>query len=128
MNVLSRLGIRLEAHGDRLRYCPKSCVTPALAARMKAHKHDLLAHLRGESVEAEPGSPAAPDIDVEAIHRWLDNQVVPQNPQWCPRYGHLRGWRSIYGPHLICAICSPPAFSDIVEEYVEYPGGKPSDR
>ena len=45
---LARLGIQLEAHGDRLRYSPRSAVTPDLADRMKAHKAELLAILRPE--------------------------------------------------------------------------------
>ena len=35
MADLTRLGIRLEAHGDRLRYWPRSALTPELANRMK---------------------------------------------------------------------------------------------
>ena len=52
MTDLAQLGIRIEAHGDRLRYSPRSAVTPDLADRMKDHKGDLLAILRRES----PGS------------------------------------------------------------------------
>ena len=43
---LGRLGIRLEADGDRLRYSPRSALTPDLANRLKAHKAELLAMLR----------------------------------------------------------------------------------
>jgi hypothetical protein len=43
---LGRLGIRLEAHGDRLRYSPRSALTPDLADRLKAHKAELLVMLR----------------------------------------------------------------------------------
>lgn len=39
---LTRMGIRLEAHGDRLRYSPRSAVTPELIERMKANKPELL--------------------------------------------------------------------------------------
>ena len=39
---LTRLDIRLVAHGDRLRYCPRSAVTPHLAALLKAHKAEVL--------------------------------------------------------------------------------------
>ena len=46
MAHLTQLGIRLEAHGDRLRYSPRSAVTPDLADHMKAHKGELLAMLR----------------------------------------------------------------------------------
>ena len=46
MADLTRLRIRLEVHGDRLRYSPRTAVTPELANRMKAHKGELLAMLR----------------------------------------------------------------------------------
>ena len=49
---LDRLGIRIEAHGDRLRYSPRSAVTPDLTRRMKAHKGELLAILRGDTPDA----------------------------------------------------------------------------
>ncbi len=42
---LDRLGVRLEADGDRLRYYPRSTLTPELIARLKAHKGDVLAML-----------------------------------------------------------------------------------
>ena len=45
---LNRAGIRLEAHDDRLRYFPRSKVTPDLLDGMKACKADLLATLTGQ--------------------------------------------------------------------------------
>ena len=39
---LERLGIRLEAEGDRLRYFPRSALTPDLLDGLKAHKAELL--------------------------------------------------------------------------------------
>ena len=42
MTELTQLGIHIEAHGDRLRYSPRSAVTPDLVQRMKAHKAELL--------------------------------------------------------------------------------------
>ena len=53
MADLTRLGIKLEAHGDRLRYSPRSAVTPDLADRMKAHKGELLAILTADPVTLE---------------------------------------------------------------------------
>jgi len=50
---LARLRIRIEAHGDRLRYSPRSAVTPDLAERMKAHKPELLAMLQPEGDETQ---------------------------------------------------------------------------
>ena len=50
---LTRLGIRLEGHGDRLRYSPRSAVTPDLADRMKALKGELLAMLTDDRTTPE---------------------------------------------------------------------------
>lgn len=43
---LDRLGIRLDADGDRLRYHPRSAATPDLLDRLRTHKAALLAILR----------------------------------------------------------------------------------
>jgi len=45
---LARLGITIEAHGDRLRFAPMSVVTSVLLRRLKAHKAELLALLRSD--------------------------------------------------------------------------------
>lgn len=42
---LARRGIRLEASGERLRYAPRSALTPDLLDRLKAHKAELLASI-----------------------------------------------------------------------------------
>ncbi len=51
---LTRLGIQLQVHGDRLRYRPRDALTAELAERVKAHKPNLMAILRvtGPRVEA----------------------------------------------------------------------------
>ena len=48
---LAQRGIRLEAHGDRLRYSPRSAMTPDLAQRMKTNKGELLAILRSPAID-----------------------------------------------------------------------------
>ena len=40
---LARRGIRLEGEGERLRYYPRSALTPELLDRLIAHKAELLA-------------------------------------------------------------------------------------
>jgi len=55
-------GILLEAHGDRLRYSPKSTMTPELAQRMKAQKPTLLAILTADDVPAAVLWQAALDL------------------------------------------------------------------
>lgn len=52
---LARLGIRLAAHGDRLRYAPRSAVTPDLERRLADHKDELLAIVRHAEGEATCG-------------------------------------------------------------------------
>ena len=65
---LARLGIRLETHVDRLRYSPRSAVTPDLAERMKAHKRELLVILQTGGAPA----PLAPIVktSVPADGKW----------------------------------------------------------
>ena len=91
MTDLARLGIHIEAHGDRLRYSPRSAVTPELADRMKAHKGELLAILRRD--------PEAGDTD-EGIE-----VIDPPDP--CPKCGTLELWQSLAGTWR-CLRCDPP--------------------
>jgi hypothetical protein len=44
---LAARDIELQAHGDRLRFRPRSAVTPDLAERLTRHKAQLLAILQG---------------------------------------------------------------------------------
>ena len=80
MTDLARLGICIEAHGDRLRYSPKSTVTPDMAARMKDHKGNLLAILRRD-LEARDSDP------INAMYRRI-NLAIPRGIHvpdefWC---------------------------------------------
>jgi len=141
MTDLARLGIRIEAHGDRLRYSPRLAVTPDLVERMKAHKGELLAILRPESEESEPkccwcGSTQLIDgqlgrIWCDACERvaWLElpnkivradvldlNLIAPPAP--CPDCGGLELWETVAGDLFgrtpgkwRCLICDPPAKS-----------------
>ena len=52
--ALRQRGITLEADGERLRFSPRSAVTPELLDRLKHHKRELLASLSA-------GAPAAPE-------------------------------------------------------------------
>lgn len=53
MADLAGRGIRLEAHGDRLRYHPRSAITPDLVDRLRDHKAELLAILRPDAAEVD---------------------------------------------------------------------------
>jgi hypothetical protein len=57
---LGRLGIRLEAEGSRLRYYPRSALTPDLLQRLKAHKAEVVAELTAHR-EAILAAKAPPD-------------------------------------------------------------------
>jgi hypothetical protein len=56
LSDLQRAGVRLEAVGERLRYFPRSAVTPELVARLREHKAELLAVLRPEPEATNPAS------------------------------------------------------------------------
>jgi len=50
---LHKLGIDVQAHGDALRFRPRSAMTPALLERLQAHKAELLRLLDTETAVAE---------------------------------------------------------------------------
>lgn len=126
MTDLARLGICIEAHGDRLRYSPRSAVTPDLADRMKAHKRELLAIL---SPDAERSAiqwcETAPRDEVqEALESVLaeldaiaaerdrlpaapEPTAVIDAPDPCPECGTLELWQSLAG-NWRCLRCDPP--------------------
>lgn len=61
---LKARGIDLQAHGDRLRYRPRSAMTPELRDRLRACKADLLAILAGKAPEPNAGASPQPEPDV----------------------------------------------------------------
>lgn len=56
---------------------------------------------------------------------WDFMPVTSVATPWCPVYHHPRMWRSIYGDHLICATCHPPATPEIVAEYLTFEQAMP---
>ena len=64
---LGLLGIRLQADGDRLRYHPRSALTPDLLARLKAHKADVLALLRPTPDDAPSVEPTDAAVVWQAV-------------------------------------------------------------
>lgn len=102
---LGRLGIRLEADGERLRYRPQSALTPDLLYRLKAHKAELLAMLR-PAPEAVPTLPVptceAPAKPTKAVCRcggttWRDlpihgGQSVRRDCGRCRRFMEFAIW------------------------------------
>jgi hypothetical protein len=134
MADLIRLGIKLEADGNRLRYSPRSAVTPDLAKRMKAHKSELLAMLRAgqtplsltqavkASVSADGKWHTLHDI-TRGEFDWI-NGAFDTNPgpigQVCRCHKEQLWWRSIYGEHLICGICHPPVSPGVMKNWYNH--------
>ena len=61
LNELGRRGVVVEARGDRLRYRPRSVVSPALADRIRSHKAELLSILTAE----RPAAASLPPTESE---------------------------------------------------------------
>ena len=110
---LAQRGIELQAHGDRLRYAPRSEVTPDLVDRMKAHKGELLAILRAkcDKVTESDGYTIATDTDP-----WDSPTAIPASSvEPCPTCGSLELWESAAGNLggltrgvWRCLHCDPP--------------------
>ena len=92
---LTALGIELQANGDRLRYAPRSAVTPDLVKRMTAHKGELLATLAGipywPEVTPEANEEFWTLIDEADRDYLLSPRDLPGPCEWC-------GGRLIYSP------------------------------
>ncbi len=95
---LDRLGIRIEADGDKLRYSPRSAMTPDLVEGMKTHKAELLVIMQPEAHNDVAG--------------W-DDAIEPPDP--CPKCGTLELWQSVAGDPFgqtpgtwRCVRCDPP--------------------
>lgn len=85
---LSRRGVTLTAVGSRLRYHPRSAVTPELLAELRQHKPALLESLReveSENTETETSSNSAENRGFGSV----------VDPQW------LKAYVAVYG-------CYPP--------------------
>lgn len=107
LSELERRGVRLQTDGSRVGFSPAGAVTPDLRQAIREHKPALLKLLSpptGDSTfdDAPLGPPVADPFD--------------EPPERLP-CGHSQQWRSIYGPHLICATCHPPASPDFVAEW-----------
>lgn len=57
---LTALGVELQAHGDRLRFRPRSAMTAELVARVKVHKPGLLVLLADTTTKTPAGGAATP--------------------------------------------------------------------
>ena len=122
MADLTQAGIRLKAEGERLRYFPRTAMTPNLADRVKAHKPELLAALamKDERQQAHAQQEGKEDED-----KFIEVYSLPQIPtetselsRRCWNHQDQRWWRSIYGDHLICGICCPPTVPGVLREWV----------
>ncbi len=137
---LTRRGIELVAHEDRLRYRPRSAVTPDLAERMKAHKCELMAILRPEAPEVDAPNGVKNVHFSSERHDWktsqnlfdkldsefqfdLDVCATSQNakcarfftpdddgPPPCPKCGSLELWETLTGTWRSLH-CAPPTTS-----------------
>lgn len=110
---LTQLGIHIMADGDRLRYLPRSAVTPDLAARIKSHKDVML-----EILHQNPEISALDMIESlrAAAIQWvqdpeageMDEEIeVIDPPDPCPKCGTLELWQSLTG-NWHCSRCEPP--------------------
>jgi hypothetical protein len=72
LSDLQALGVRLEVHGDRLRYHPRSLVGPDLLIRLREHKPELLAILQAPAQDDPLFPPDLLAAMARAKVRWAD--------------------------------------------------------
>ncbi len=111
MADLDQAGIVIRAHGGRLRYSPRSAVTPCMLNRMKIHKRELLEILLGEDKEPV-ATPGGDDV-------WVDFDSLPglYTIKPCPRCDSLAKWWDLTGGEH-CQMCDPPTEARQLREIV----------
>lgn len=115
-------GLTIRADGERLTVRgPKSA--EMLAKSILAQKVAVIAWLLAGAKTCHESSSTPTSTQSCA------SESVPATPtmsvERCYCCGQRRWWRSIYGPHLICAVCHPPSFSSVVAERI---GGDMSNK
>ena len=95
LNELTRRGVVLVVTGDRLRFYPRTAMTPELVGRLREHKAEVL------EILSEPW----PEVDGDA-------------PDPCPQCGSLELWETMSG-RWRCMKCDPPERAIRLLEKVE---------
>lgn len=98
---LSRRGVELVVHGDRLRYRPADAATPELAERLRIHKAELLAALMPPTGQDRAIGGQA--VDAPELVPWEDCI----EPEPCPNFGGVLCWWKPLGDRR-CLNCDPP--------------------
>jgi len=139
---LAQLGVQLKAHGDRLRFFPRSAVTTEMAERLRSHKHELLAVLRvpapvrGQSTIHCPDCRSANLLETDAgvqcgdcgAMAWIqigremvradvaaEDRRVIDPPSACAVCGVADLWQSLAG-NWHCRVCDPPTVAQRIRK------------
>jgi hypothetical protein len=138
-------GIRLQPNGcgGLTIDAPKDTLSTGLLDRLRANKRALLKVLSGSNgagvenqtsetrshnsqnligqATRQPGSQDRhPDVQEPLGCEWdcVGEPIRPKPAEICSCCEGRRWWRSVYGPHLICGTCHPPALPNLVAEWV----------
>jgi TubC N-terminal docking domain len=139
MDDLDQRGIRLEVRGDRLRYSPRSAVTPELTERMIQCKPELLKIIRGDGgtsleccwcgstrlIDGLSGRVWCDDCErpawlpiPEGIVRANQTSEYIEPPDPCDQCGTLELWQTLIG-NWRCLHCEPPTRARLLREQAE---------
>lgn len=100
---LAQSGVTLITnHDQQLMFHPQSGVTEKQCNQLKLYKRDILNYLDSLLLSDD----------------WEETNIKTVN-KWCPAYDHSKGWRSVYGDHLMCGTCYPPVSDQVVAEWIQ---------
>jgi len=131
LSDLQALGVTLEAHGDQLRFHPRSAVGPDMLARLRDCRAELLEILTGAPLTADPedasrdaARDARPQDRDDDLAGWRemhtpDGRTVLERSDWtgcetidppdpCPTCGSITRWQDGTG-RWRCPTCDPPS-------------------
>ena len=97
LQEIQSIGVRVTAHGDKLRLEPGSKVTDELADRMRVNKGKLLAVLR-----SAPDAPATNTTGQD-----VDGNAEAAAPSTQPPIDGFDGWTELHRPRWQAVASSP---------------------
>jgi hypothetical protein len=123
------LRLTLKAEGDTIAVRPKGAMPPELADAIRAHKPELLAFLRGESVlseESHARAAAHPSLPLRRCGSLVCRGCHAHSPDphregcWAPRFEPCRSRWFWLSPHraIKCVACASPVDLALVEAWV----------
>lgn len=124
---LCRIGVTLGVRNGRLQFSPASKVDEVLRLQMVRSRDAIIQIVSLSNAAASNFQQQSDGTTPRPLsYRYVPTRFTPKlRDRWIPscsddgvwcayRDRHRVVWQSVYGDHLLCAICQQPAFQSVV--------------